>query len=271
MRKPALSPAHWPFQQPDIILALKQRENVLEQERLKTSTSIRDIEFQDSDSAGTDYLPSEESHDGDDEELDSSADEAELIDVDLDEQEVRDLVQNVEENGWPHSPTISEKGRAIENEFIEQVEIHSIAKKKIAALYNPDEVVALLTEFFELLVEIAHWPQGIVQKAPHRDPAVNVHLGESLGYDEAVLELMQKLPYVADVENRNVRQIVPDSFFYNYTAERDLNKAKQHVGYDKYGAMIDSWILPIVGPSNRDGWSIVLDTKLGESCGTWLV
>lgn len=265
MPKPELSPIHWPFQQPDILLALKQRQHGLELERLKTSTSIRDVEFQDSDSAGTDYLPSEDSSHGDDEEINSSSDEAELLDPDVDEREVQDLIRDIEENGWPSSPTISENERAEKNQFSEQIEILDNAEKEIAAMYDPDEVVALLTEFFELLVEIAHWPQGVVQKAPHRHPAVNVDLGKSLEYDEAVLELMQRLPYVGDGGNRSVRQIVPDSFFYNYTTERDLKRAKKHVGYDKYGATIDSWILPIVGPSNRDGWSIVLDTRLGKS------
>jgi hypothetical protein len=146
------------------------------------------------------------------------------------------------------------------------LELLDVAEKEAAAAYNPDEVVALLTQFYELLVEIAHWPLGTVQKAPHTDPPVNVELGKELGYDDAVLELMQKLPYPKDV-HRSLNKIVPDSFFYDFRSERDLKKARKHVGYDndKYGTPIDSWILPLVAPSNRDGWSILLDTRLGMS------
>jgi hypothetical protein len=189
----------------------------------------------------------------------------EPLDLDIDDEELQDLARDVEENGWPSSPTHSEKELAKEKELGGQLETLDWAEKVAASAYYPDEVVALLTEFYELLLEIAHWPLGVIQKAPHTEFAVNIELGKELGYGEAVLELMQKLPYVKNEANQNDKRIIPDSFFYNYTNEMDLKKAKRHVGYDKYEAPIDSWILPLAGPSNRDGWSVVLDTKLGMS------
>lgn len=267
MPKPPLSPAQWPFEQPGVLLAIKQLDHAIEQERLKTSTSIRDVSFQDFEDDEIDYSPSEGSVDEEDEELedDSSRDSLEPMDLDIGKDELQDLARDMEENGWPSSPTPSGKERAKEKELEGQLEILDAAEKEAAAAYNPDEVVALLTEFYELLVEIAHWPLGVVQKAPHTDSTVNIELGKELGYDETVLELMEKLPYARDEANQNQNRIIPDSFFYNYTKERDLKRAQKHVGYDKYEAPIDSWILPIAGPSNRDGWSVVLDTRLGVS------
>lgn len=266
MPKPALSPVHWPFEQPHLLLALKQREYATEQERLKTSTSIRDIEFQDSDDEGTGYSPSEDSDDEEEEEAGSSQDMTGPIpmDLDVDKEEVQDLARDLEENLWPTSPTPSEKVRIKEEEFRGQMDMLDKSEKEAAAAYDPDEVVALLTEFYELLVQIAHWPLGAVQKAPHTNPKINAELGKELGYDETVLELMEEIPYVTNEASQHKR-IIPDSFFYNYTNERDMRRAKKHSGYDMYEAPIDSWILPLAGASNRDGWSVVLDTRLGTS------
>ena len=274
MPKPPFPSAHWPFEQPGVLLSIKAIEHAIELERLKTSTSIRDVSLQDFDDDDVDYSPSDDDSDRqeepDEEELEGETgywqDGTEPMDLDIDENELQDLARDIEENRWPSSPTISEKERAKEENMQKELSLLHAAEKDGAAAYNSDEVVGLLTEFYELLVEIAHWPLGSVQKAPHMDPPVNIQLGKELGYDEAVLQLMQRLPYPKDM-SRSLNKIVPDSFFYDYTKERDLKKARKHVGYDndKYGTPIDSWILPLVGPSNRDGWSIVLDTRLGMS------
>lgn len=180
------------------------------------------------------------------------------------------MLRELEENGLPSNLTSSAQESILESEFSEQIAALDAAEKEASASYNADEVVALLTEFYELLINLTHWT-GVVQKAPHTDCKVNIDLGRELGYNEDVLKLMQRLPYVSH-DNLSERPVVPDSRFYNYTKERDLKRAKKHVGYDQYGAPIDSWILPIVGPVNREGWSIVLDMKLGMSCSQhcWL-
>jgi hypothetical protein len=264
MVKPALSSVNWPFEQAGILLALKQLEHAAEHERLKTSTSICDVEFRSSEDEGSGYEPSEETEDEEMDEDDSSENASEPADVDVHADEVQDLARDIEEHSWPSSPTPSERERAEEQKLKTELEILDAAEKEAAASYNPDEVAGLLLEFYELLVEIAHWPLNSIRSAPHTSPTVNIDLGKELGYDDAVLELMEKLPYVKDEANQNQRRIVPDSFFYTYTNERDLRKAKKHTGYDRYEAPIDSWILPLVGPSNRDGWSVVLDTRLGN-------
>jgi hypothetical protein len=251
--KPALSPAHWPFEQPHVLLAISQSEHAAEQERLKTSTSFRDVEFQSSNDEGTGYSPSEVSESAEEDDSGEDAEEREAMDVDVDEDEVKDLARDVEENQWPSSPMPSEKERAEEKKFEQELQILDVAEKEAAAAYNPDEVVALMTEFYEVLVKLALWPEGVIQNPPHTNPAVNVKLALELGYDPAVVELMQKLPYVKDEANQNEKRIIPDSFFENYTQERYVRGAKKHQDYDRYEAPIDSWILSLAGPSNRDG------------------
>lgn len=106
MPKPALSPVHWPFEQPGVLLVLKQHEHALEQDRLKSSTSIRDIEVQSSDSEEAGYSPSEPSDDDDDEGTDAEDSPSQVmtgsmqIPFQVDEDELIDLARDVEENGW---------------------------------------------------------------------------------------------------------------------------------------------------------------------------
>ena len=265
--KPALSPDNWPCEQPHVLLAIKQLENAAEQERRKKSTSIRDVDFQSSDDEGSVYSPSESEAS---EELDDDEEEGneqnDAMDLDIDEDEVQDLTYEVEEQGWPWppSPTSSEKERIEEAKFQEELQILEAAEKEAAAIYNPGEVILLLTKLYKLLVKMAHWPEGIFRQAPHTDPAVNIELAKELGYEPEVIDLMQRLPYVKD-QSYFLRLCFIDSQFCNYTEDSELEAARKHVGYDQYGKQIESWILPLVAPSTRDGWSAVLDTRLGKS------
>jgi hypothetical protein len=117
MPKPALSPAWWPFEQPDILLSIRQIEHAIEQERVKTSTSIRDVSFQDFDDDEVDYSPSEECSD-EEEEVEEELNEEELggetgswqdvarpMDLDIEDGELEHLARDIEENGWPSSPS----------------------------------------------------------------------------------------------------------------------------------------------------------------------
>ena len=130
MGKPPLSSPHWPFEQSGVLLAIKQREHAAEQERLKTSTMLRDVEFQDVDDEGADYSPSEDSDDEDEADSGSSLDLNEGI---IDDDELQYLACDLVEQGWSSSPTPSEKEKAEKEELEEQLKILNSEEKRAAS------------------------------------------------------------------------------------------------------------------------------------------
>lgn len=52
----------------------------------------------------------------------------------------------------------------------------------------------------------------------------------------------------------------------DYTQEKHLRVGRLNVAYDNdsYGKPIESHLLPLWLPSNRDGWLAILDTRLGD-------
>jgi hypothetical protein len=262
-KKPPLAPANWPCEQSHVLLAIKQKEYAAERERREKSTSIRDLDFQSEDEEGSGYEPSESEISEELNNVENSEDGAETerdnsMDFDVDENEVKDLEREVEEQGWPSSSsTPSEKERLEEAKFQEEVRILEAAEKEAAESYDPDEVVKLLTELYELLVEMTHWPEGVIKYAPHTDPPLNEELAKELGYDPDVIGLMQKLPYVNDRRGRETgRLLFDDGRFCQYTDDRVLESGRKYP-------------LSLVEPCTRDGWVAFLDTRLGEFCPRW--
>ena len=271
-QKPPLAPANWPCEQSHVLLVIKQNEYAAERERRQKSTSIRDLDFQSGDE-DSGYEPSESEASEELENVENSEDGAEIervesMDLDVDENEVKDLEREVEEQGWPSSsPTPLEKERLEEAKFQEEVRILEAAEKEAAKSYDPDKVVKLLTELYELLVEMTHWPEGVIKYAPHTDPRLNEELAKELGYDPDIIGLMQKLPYLNDGQGRETgRLLFDDGRFCQYTDDRDLESGRKYPLSPDYQKKIESWIMPLVAPCTRDGWVAFLDTRLGEFC-----
>lgn len=165
-------------------------------------------------------------------------------------------------DGWG-LPLLQRRNAFEKAEFQEELQMLEAAEKEAAAIYDPDEVVSLLTKLYQLLVEMTHLPEGIIKQAPHTDPPINIEHAKELRYESEAIDLMRKLPCVKDKFDNLHRLIFEDSHFCDYTDDRELKAARKHVGYDQYEKQIESWILPLVAPSARDGWSVVLDTRLG--------
>lgn len=155
----------------------------------------------------------------------------------------------------PHAPAHA----ASERELAEL----AAAETQAAAVYSPDEIVSLVKELYELLVLMAQWPQGSILYAPHNNPPVNTALGDALGYDAAVLDLMTKLPYLDGYVNSYEKRIFDDTGFANYLSEEDLKRGRRPEYNDVDEPQIDPWILPIAWPVGANGMLIMLDTKLG--------
>ncbi|MCJ1431000.1 hypothetical protein MMC27_000350 [Xylographa pallens] len=219
--------------------------------------SLQVIDLSSDDEDDSDYVPDSEGSSSSSEESESDEEpEHDFVDSDPDA-EVNDLQADS-----PSLPTPSETA-VVERVRLEQDIIRlETAEAEAAATYNPAEVVALLTEFHELMMTMGHWPQGSIHRAPH-DPPVNVELGKELGYEPQVLELMQKLPYLTRRLERHNNYIIPETRWANYRQEKDLREGRRPmVPHGDTHPNLDPWILPLAFP----GWYgvvIYLDTHIG--------
>ncbi|KAJ7624987.1 hypothetical protein DFH06DRAFT_1339775 [Mycena polygramma] len=262
-------PYPWPFGQPSILDAAAE---LREQERIQANYWLdADLgEEEQDDDDDSDYIPSEDDSGSEEYTSDSDQDsdtssavsdnsyisESELVYVKADEQTAY----------RPSSPTPSQKDLEDQENLVLQIAELVEAEEAAAAAYNPDEVVSLITQFYELLVTMSHCPEGSLRYAPHKDPPVNEALAVQLGYDPAVVSLMLRLPYFDDNVNQNPEMygIIGRTAFADYTTAYDLQEGRHPYPYQYLDGCpdIDPWLLPIMLP-NRDGWNVMLDTRLG--------
>src|ERR1700761_9365495 len=141
----------WPWRQKSILItnAEEERHNANYWLDYEYGESESDSDYILSDNSSTESEITEDSLSG------SSQEESNGID----DTEVRDLVQDAA-TGWPSSPTPSERRRAEDKTLESEVASLVEAEEKSTSTYNPDDVVALLTEFYELMVSMGHWPPG---------------------------------------------------------------------------------------------------------------
>ncbi|KAJ6627018.1 hypothetical protein B0H10DRAFT_1941602 [Mycena sp. CBHHK59/15] len=249
----------WPWGQPDLLTA---QARIAEEERLRASYWI-DTDYSRSENSsddGSDYTPSEDSETDEQSEV---SDNAQQDSEGLDEMELTDLREDAV-SGWPPSPTPSEKQRAENEDLARQVAELVRAEQDASAAYNPGEIVSLITQFYELMVTMGHWPEGSIRYAPHTNPPVNSDLATQLGYSPAVISLMQKLPYLVSLCNQQKHYIIARTRFANYTGEKDLKEGRHPYPYLYTDGCpdLDPWLLPLTLP-NRDGWNVILDTNIG--------
>ncbi|KAJ7139476.1 hypothetical protein C8R44DRAFT_764578 [Mycena epipterygia] len=239
-------PYPWPWGQPSILA---------EEEPLQTNSWLNaNLEEQD-DASDSDYECS-----GSDD-SDASDSEATSND-DIDASELADIMTDAA-SGWRYRRTPSrEKVDERREDLARQVAELVKAEQDAAAAYNPDEVVSLITQFYELLIAMGHWPEGSIQYPPHTNPAVNEELAAQLGYAPAVISLMQQLPY--SVSNDEDDYILGRTRFANYTDDEDLREGRHPLPYQWIPDCpdLDPWLLPLMLP-NREGWNVMLDTNLG--------
>ncbi|KAF8211609.1 hypothetical protein K438DRAFT_1807599 [Mycena galopus ATCC 62051] len=245
----------WPRGRPSILATVAE-------EGRRQANFWLDAELGDDDS-DSDYFPSESSEtdltsDSDQETSTSSSDE------DISESEVAYVRADALTGQWS-SPTPSLKELEEEEELAREIAELVKAEQDTAAAYNPDEVVSLITQFYELLITMGHWPEGSLRYSPHTDPPVNEALAVQLGYAPATIALMRRLPYLDRKFNGNRYEIIARTQFADYTREKCLREGRHPYpyGYNSDYPNIDPWLLPLTLP-NRDGWHVMLDTRLGS-------
>ncbi|KAJ7620991.1 hypothetical protein FB45DRAFT_870764 [Roridomyces roridus] len=210
----------------------------------------------DEEDSSSDYSPSDS---------DSSDSDSDWSDDYLSDNEIADLDTYTFEwyrRRWPTPYQAAQEQRDdLPRKIVQLVQ----AEQAASARFNPISLVSLITEFLELLIEMGHYPEGSLRYAPHSDPPVNVGLAKQLGYTDVAISLMEQLPYLnLDVNRDNDGCILDRTRFADYTFDEDIRQGRLPYPYDCFPSCtpFDPWMLPLMF-AGRDGWLVILDTKLG--------
>ncbi|KAJ7924406.1 hypothetical protein B0H13DRAFT_1978302 [Mycena leptocephala] len=255
-------PYPWPWEQASIL-------STTEEERPQGNWLDADLgDDEDALNSEEEYVPpegsgSEEDESSGDSDEEMSDSDGHMSNGDISESELAYIIADAQ-TGWPSSPTPSLKELEEQEELTRQIADLVKAEQDAAAAYNPDEVVSLITQLYELLVNMGHWPEGSIHYPPHTNPPVNEELAVQLGYVPAAISLMNRLPYLTSRVNEHDSEIVSRTRFADYTREEDLREGRSPYPYQYMDGCppIDPWLLPLMLP-NRDGWHVMLDTNLG--------
>ncbi|KAJ7498134.1 hypothetical protein B0H11DRAFT_833178 [Mycena galericulata] len=244
----AYKPHPWPWGQPSVLNPEEE-----------TPDSWLDIDFEEEDDS-EDYVPESDETNSEESESDSDSN-----DGDISDSEPAALSAHAYE--WRCSPsfTKSQKVQDEREDLPHQIARLVKAEQDAAAAYNPDDIVSLITQLYELLIDMGHWPEGSLRYPPHTDPPVNDELAVQLGYAPAAISLMQRLPYLAPGPNYDEESyIIGRTRCADYTSDDDVREGRRPYPYQYLLGCpdLDPWLLPFMLPE-RDGWHVMLDTRLG--------
>jgi hypothetical protein len=139
-------------------------------------------------------------------------------------------------------------------------------KSQCQALFNVDEFITALTDFYQLLITMGFWPQDSVSvPAQNSSASINVDLARELGYSQSCIDLMQRLPYPGDrvVYNRKLR-LLEDTFILDLRNEEALREGRHPEGTDfDESPNVEGWILSLMSMSSQEGSVVLLDVKIG--------
>ncbi|KAJ6588455.1 hypothetical protein B0H19DRAFT_1248115 [Mycena capillaripes] len=233
-------PYPWPWGHPGILTYNAELKARLQEEQRRQAGYWLDADLGEEndtdDASDSDYVPSEGS------ESDASSDSA--SETDISESEV--AFSDSRTTYKPSSPTPSLRALEEEQDLVPQIAELVKEEEAAAAAYDPDEVV-----YF-------------IRYPPHTDPPVDEQLAVQLGYDPAAIALMHRLPYLNLKINRDrdTYAIADRTSLADYTWENHLKEGRRPYPHPDGCTDIDNWLLPLTIPG-RDGWNVMLDTRLG--------
>ncbi|KAF7306372.1 hypothetical protein MIND_00428400 [Mycena indigotica] len=258
---PEYKPYPWPWAYPSI---LPPEPSIEEQHaasfRLPAKSWLHEDWEEDEDSS-SDYSPSQNSEYSGTSDVSSNSDsDEEMTDVSEYKAELDAILRANRVHLTPGNSSWEERREDLPRKIALLVE----EERKATVAYDADEIAALVTKFYELLVEMGHWEASDVLYPPHIDPPLDLQLARELGHSDSVLEIMQKLPYVRKMVARQERKLIlARSYLADYTDESDLRESRRtHIYAADNSPLLDPWVLPLIF-SGRDGSSVMLDTKLG--------
>lgn len=238
----------WPWGQPSVLTAAKEPDyppNSWLWQELGEELGDADADYADSDRSGSTER-SDESH------------------QDISDSELTDIRAGAVVR-WCSCRTSAQEKIEEREDLPRQIAELVRAEQASAAAYDPDAVAALVTELYELLVTMGHWPEGSIHYPPHTTHPVNEGLAAELGYSTSAIALMLRLPYVDSEANQDEEgSIIDRTRFADYTLEEDLTEGRRPYPFRYLDGCpdLDPWMLPLVLP-RTSGWHIMLDTHLG--------
>ncbi|KAK7063890.1 SWIM-type domain-containing protein [Favolaschia claudopus] len=246
-------PWPWPWKHPSIVVVLQ------EEERQKRPASWLDTDFKDDSDGDSDYIPPSP-------DSESESNESDASETDISDSEVAQICADVVIS-HPISPTQSLEELDEKAELDAGIPTVLKAEEDAAASYDPDRVVSVITQFYDLLITMGHWPEDSIRYPPHTDPPVDEELAADLGYSPEVISLMKHLPYPSAKMNGPYGEqikIFSETRIGDYTDEWYLREGRLPSPYKYYNncPKLDPWLLPLVFPHNY-GWHVMLDTKIG--------
>ncbi|KAF7954583.1 hypothetical protein EAE96_005703 [Botrytis aclada] len=134
-------------------------------------------------------------------------------------------------------------------------------------IYDQQEIVTLITQYYELLAKIHYFPTSYIKYAPH-DPPIDLDLAKSFDLEPQVIELLQALPYIEGYSNED-EFILGGSFadvrdLGVFMQSRDPGFASPEGGYDdENGEYMRPWETCINECGNH-GTMMFLDTRNGH-------
>jgi hypothetical protein len=128
--------------------------------------------------------------------------------------------------------------------------------------YNEQEIVNLVTELYELLVELCYVSRSDIAWPPkpngHR---IDEAICKELGLKPEVVRLMQKIPYPRDSYIARDVELFPWSDVYVYIEDGEIRAGRDpdHFGDECRPDYIKSTDIALC-QGTRDGMTVVLDT-----------
>lgn len=142
--------------------------------------------------------------------------------------------------------------------------------------YNEDDIVSALSQIYEVFLDLGYLqPEKLILPPDDTGRHVVDHqrLQDELNLSPRVISLVERLPYVVDVE-RDEFQFYVEAMPINYLDEKHRSESRipGNIPYfaNSAGEPIDSFaLLPqdiaLSYPYNGDGFTLILDTEMSMS------
>lgn len=132
----------------------------------------------------------------------------------------------------------------------------------ISTPYNEDEIVAIVTEIYKLMVKLCYVSSDAITWPPSVGHKINMTLCEELHLDPSVVLLIKHLPYPRDLDNALKMDLSPFSRPYCYLDDGELRCSRDPERV--LHRCRPDYLLPTdlaLSFNPRDGMSVVIDTK----------
>lgn len=144
---------------------------------------------------------------------------------------------------------------------------------KTASVFNPLEIVDLMTRYYQLLSRMRYFGESCIKYAPH-DPPVDIDFAASLGMEPQVIQLLTLLPYVDGLHNED--EFIMHGSFADFRKKDVLEQSRDpkfidpEKGFDvENGEYVRPWVLALTECGNR-GSVVYYNTRNGGHSHSFL-